>query len=190
MFSSLPEIIAKLEAVAKRPYLVGIDGLGGAGKSTLAAMLQQELTDFVVVHNDDFYQVLDEALRARLNPEQGYRRYFDWQRLRHQVLIPLSAGRAAYYERFDWPTGQLAEAIQVAPSSIIAVEGVYSTRPELRDYYDLTIWVETSDAERARRLDERNENSHAWMGRWAAAENYYVESQQPHRQVHVTVVGE
>ena len=190
MYSSVRDIIEKLQTVTKRPYLIGIDGLSGAGKSTLSTKLQEQLTDLVVVQKDDFYRVMDEAERAKLNAEQGYHRYCDWQRLQQQVLIPLSAGQTSYYQRFDWPTGERAETIEVDSTGIVAVEGVSSTRPELRDFYDLTIWVETSDAERYRRQLVRNENPIEWIERWAAAEAFYLKSVQPHRSANLTISGE
>ena len=190
MYSPIHDIIDKLQAVTRGPYLVGIDGLSGAGKSTLASRLQQELANLAVVRKDDFYRVMDEDKRATLNAEEGYHRYSDWQRLRQQVLIPLSAGETARFQRYDWPTGRLAETLEVAAMGIIVVEGVTSIRPELRGYYDLTIWVETSNAERHCRQVKRNENPSEWIARWAAAEAFYRNAIQPHRSADITIAGE
>ncbi|MFJ6852974.1 AAA family ATPase [Streptomyces sp. NPDC091271] len=87
--------------------LVALDGMGGSGKSTMAEALA-ELHGAVVVHGDDFYHPMNAEERARLNPVQGYHRYFDWQRFRDEVLAPLAAGRDAAYRRYDWETGTLA----------------------------------------------------------------------------------
>jgi hypothetical protein len=40
---------------------------------------------------------------------------------------------------------------EVGPAEIIVVEGCYAARPELRPYYDVFIWVETSAEQRAQR---------------------------------------
>ncbi|OUD04028.1 hypothetical protein CA983_06335 [Streptomyces swartbergensis] len=103
-----------------------------------------ELCGAVVVHGDDFYRPMDAEERAGLDPVQGYHRYFDWQRLREEVLAPLAAGRDAGYRRYDWPTGTLApdEIHTVSRSGIVVVEGVYAARPELTDYYDLVVYVD------------------------------------------------
>lgn len=45
-----------------------------------------------VIHGDDFYRPMAQIERADLDPEQGYDRYFDWQRLREEILVPLAAG--------------------------------------------------------------------------------------------------
>src|ERR1039458_2006977 len=82
--------------------------------------------------------------RLLLSPQEGYSQYFDWQRLRDQVLIPLASGSDARYQRYDWPTGELAasELHHVPRSGVAIVEGVYTARPELAGYYDLTVLVE------------------------------------------------
>ncbi|HEX4146572.1 MAG TPA: AAA family ATPase [Pirellulales bacterium] len=139
MLSSEAEIVEQLNAATRRPYLVGIDGRSGAGKSVLADRICQQLTDAVVVRKDDFYRMMDEAARSSLDARQGYDRYFDWDRLRQQVLLPIAAGQTARYQRYDWTRQELAETIEVAPRRIVIVEGVYATRLELKDFYDLRI---------------------------------------------------
>lgn len=52
-----PLVEAITEALARkaaRPFLVAIDGRGGAGKSSLAAAMARELPRASVVHTDDF----------------------------------------------------------------------------------------------------------------------------------------
>ena len=190
MDTSFDGILTHLKAAAKRPYLVGIDGRSGSGKSVLAERLREQLSDIVVIHKDDFYRVMDEVIRAELGAEQGYYNYFDWGRLEHEVLLPLSDGQPARYRRYDWVKKELAETIEVGPQHIVVVEGVGSTRPELRDKYDFRIWVETGEAERLKRQLARTWDSLEWIQRWAAAETYYVETFQPMRSAHVVFAGE
>lgn len=71
-----------------------------------------------VVHGDDFYRPMAHGDRLLLSPQDGYDRYFDWQRLRDRVLVPLASGSAARYQRYDWPTGQVAAGkLHQAPRS-------------------------------------------------------------------------
>lgn len=139
------QLAAAIDALGRERFtLVALDGMGGSGKSTLAAALA-ELRGAVVVHGDDFYRPMDAEERARLSPAQGYDRYFDWQRLREEVLVPLTDGRDAAYRRYDWETGALApdEIHAVSRSGIVVVEGVYTARPELADHYGLVVYVDT-----------------------------------------------
>src|SRR5262249_21347886 len=69
--------------------IVAVDGGSGSGKTTLAGTAAELLDGCPIVHIDDFYRPMGEQEREHLDAEQGYHRYFDWQRLRDQVLIPL-----------------------------------------------------------------------------------------------------
>jgi uridine kinase len=187
----ISRVALAIQSLAKRPLLVGIDGLSGAGKTHLANGLQERMPDLAIVRHDDFYRPMEETARQCLNAEQGYQQYFDWQRVEQQVLHPLSLNQAASYQRYDWLKGEVTEAVAIVDTtSIVVVEGVYVTRPELRNYYDLRIWVETSAQERWRRQVARGENSREWIERWAAAESYYIDLIAPSQSAHLVVSGE
>ncbi|MPY60138.1 uridine kinase family protein [Streptomyces spongiae] len=172
--------------------LVALDGPGDSGKPTLAAGLA-ESRGAVVVHGDDFYRPMDTEERARLDPAQGYHRYFDWQRLRAEVLAPLAAGRDAAYRRYDWGTGSLApdEIHTVSRSGIVVVEGVYTARPELADHYDLVVYVDTPREESLRRLRARDHDRGPidWVSRWRLAEEHYLAATRPEERAHLVVPG-
>ncbi|WP_353940959.1 hypothetical protein ABII15_04505 [Streptomyces sp. HUAS MG91] len=172
--------------------LVALDGMGGSGKSTLAAALA-ELCGAAVVHGDDFYRPMDQAERAALTPAEGCDRYFDWQRLRDEVLLPLASGQAARYGRYDWETGALApgEVHTVARTGIVVVEGVYTARPELAGFYDLLVYVDTPPEESMRRLRERGHDHGPldWEARWRAAEEHYLATTRPRRRADLVVPG-
>lgn len=187
------EVAAAVDARSRKGvFLVAIDGLGGSGKSTLATALA-ELRGAAVVHGDDFYRPMDPEERAGLNPEDGYHRYFDWQRLREEVLAPLAAGRDAAYRRYDWATGDLApdESHCVSACGIVVVEGVYTARPELADYYDLLVYVDTPRGESMRRLRERGDDHGPidWESRWRLAEEHYLALTRPRERAHLVVSG-
>ena len=189
-------VLAIAERLRSGFALVAIDGPGGSGKSTLAAELRERLgglAQVTVVHGDDFYRPMAADDRLLLSPQAGYTQYFDWQRLRDQVLIPLAAGTAGQYQRYDWETGALAagELHQVPRSGVVIVEGVYTARPELAGYYDLTVWVETPRETCLRRLDERGHDHGLgnWDERWRAAEEHYLATTQPGTRLDLTVTG-
>ena len=127
-----------------RPLLIALDGPSAAGTSTLALAVGLRLSASVVA-GDDFYRDMPEEQRWTLTAAQGVAEYFDWQRLRHEVLEPLRAGQAARYRPFSWrPEGGLDDrVVTVDPAPIVVLEGIYAARPELRDLVDLTVLVET-----------------------------------------------
>ncbi|MGW3910942.1 uridine kinase family protein [Streptomyces sp. NPDC005070] len=196
--------MTKIEAVAERVVaaarargnqglaLIAVDGMGGSGKSTLASAVAR-LGDAVVVHGDDFYRPMDADERAALTPAEGYDRYFDWQRLRDEVLTPLATGHDAHYGRYDWPTGSLAtdDLCAVACDGIVLVEGVYTARPELVDHYDLVVYVDTPPEESMRRLRARGDDHGPidWEARWRLAEEHYLTTTRPRDRAHLVVPG-
>jgi uridine kinase len=189
MLSSLANLIL---AVDHRPVLVGVDGQGGSGKSTLAEELADVLPGAVaIVHGDDFYSDVPDSEKVLLSPEQGCEGYFDWRRLRSEVL---SAARepsgTLRYQRYDWNTAMLSDWIEIVMPDVVIVEGVYTLRRELREYYDVTAFVQTSEATRLQRQRSRNENAEDWIRRWAAAEDFYVTRDRPWKAVEAVVEGE
>ena len=175
----LTAAVAAIEAVrVARTAVVAIDGLGGSGKSTLAAQLA-DLFSAPVVSGDDFYRPMDPAVRAGLSPADGVALYFDWQRLRDQVLAPLRAGRPVSYDRFDWATGDLrtGEPARLnVPTDLVLVEGVYVARPQLSAFYDLTVFVDTPPDEALARIRARGHDHgpEDWPTRWHLAEQRYL----------------
>jgi uridine kinase len=182
-------VLQRLPATtADAPKLVCIEGLGGAGKTTLARALAAHRSDITLVHGDDFYGPEERDWRS-WTPRQGYERYFDHQRVERQLLRPLKAGQQARFQRYDWDNNTLADWVTVEPQGIVLVEGVYLLRRELRSYWDLTVYVDAPRDLRQNRLHARGENDEGWIQRWAAAEDYYEQVEQPAQAADLVVNG-
>jgi uridine kinase len=128
---------------------------------------------------DDFY--LLSTLRNGTPASDTVGSAFDWRRLRDEVLAPLTAGQPARYQRYDWPSDALAEWHDI-PKGIVIVEGVYATRVELEQFYDLTVWVECPRPIRLARGIKRDGEAarRKWEEEWMPAEDRYVREQSPH----------
>ena len=191
MFNQLEEkkvlALVKKASAPGRTTLVAIDGLTCAGKSTLAGQVAGALEDAAVVDVDDFYRRLTAEGRALLGPKQSYDRYFDWERLLRDVLVPLRRHSPARYRRYDWITGSYAEWRQIEPRSVVIVEGVYTTRPELRPYFSVMVYVHAPREVRLARLLDRGYPDISWVDHWMAAEDWYVENMHPAKQVALVV---
>ena len=193
-FNSLANIVDCLKMLQRQGVclLAAIDGLGGAGKSTLARLLKEQLKTLgwivAVVKHDDFYL----PYRQRENQQMKViGRDFDWKRLRDQVLIPIREGRSAHYQRYDWEADVLAEWHTIPTSNVVLVEGVYTMRCELTNLYDLKIWVECPRAIRlARGIARDGEKARSiWEQDWMPKEDYYVKTHRPRERADLLMDG-
>ncbi|EFI64615.1 MULTISPECIES: uridine kinase family protein [Bacillus cereus group] len=161
--------------------IIGIDGCGGAGKSTLANKIKSNFSTVTIVHMDDFY--LPSAKIVNEHPtNKSIGADFDWKRLLQEVLDPISNGIEGCYKRYDWETDSLAESHTVAANGIVIIEGVYATRQELAGMYDLKIWVNCPRETRIKRGIARDGEAarDMWENNWMVAEDMYVEIHKPH----------
>lgn len=157
--------------------LVGIDGCGGAGKTTFAARLARELNDAPVVHTDDFAS-FDEPVEW-------------WPRFLTGVVEPLTRGKPSTFHPYDWVQRRPSDdTITIPPAVLVLVEGVGATRKAWRDRLAMRIWVDTPRAERLRRgLDRDGEHMRAFWEWWMVAEDGYVDTERPWAAADVVVDG-
>jgi uridine kinase len=71
----------------------------------------------------------------------------------------------------------------------VIVEGVYALRPQLRDFYDITIFVDTPRDYRLRRMLDRNADEAERIVRWMAAEDWYLDNEDPRSHANVVLSG-
>ncbi|WP_142063961.1 uridine kinase [Brevibacillus sp. AG162] len=189
MFEQLLDAIAQ-SSKKSATLLIGIDGGGGAGKSTLAEKIKVACDDVTIVHMDDFY--LPSSQRIDTKPaNKPIGADFDWERLARQVLEPLLQEKTGRYQRYDWETDTLAEWHAVPVGGIVIVEGVYAIRRELATHYDLTIWIETPRSTRLLRGLERDGEAarDLWENQWMVAEDLYREQHEPHKRADFIIDG-
>ncbi|KAB2459876.1 AAA family ATPase [Bacillus sp. CH126_4D] len=161
--------------------IIGIDGCGGAGKSTLANKIKSKFSTVTIVHMDDFYLPSSQIVNEHpTNKSIGAD--FDWKRLLQEVLDPISNSIEGCYKRYDWETDSLVESHTVPVNGIVIIEGVYATRQELAEMYDLKIWVNCPRETRIKRGIARDGEAarDMWENNWMIAEDMYVESHMPH----------
>ena len=169
------DAIAKWQFEYPIPLVVGIDGHGAAGKSTIAEQVAEELVA-TLVHVDDF-MLSPTTQESTAGPTMAA--YYDWQRLRQEALEPLLAGLTATFRAFDWEAnGFRYEPVTLAPSALILLEGVSATAPALSDLIDRTVLVDTPEPERLERLHVRV-TSDVWDENWLQAEQTYFATRPP-----------
>ena len=130
--------------------VVTIDGYSGSGKSTLAAALARLVSDWQVLHLDDWYPGWD-GLEAGAD-------------IARRIAADLRAGRASSYEAWDWENGTTGATIRV-PLAPTIIEGCGAIEAEA----DLVIWIaDPGEDERRHRALARDGQTYAphWQ-RWA-----------------------
>jgi uridine kinase len=195
-YSALAHRLAKRFAHLRKQasLFVGVDGPGGAGKSTFAQGLTRALEGqglpAQVVHMDDFYRPSRErhvgALES-LPPASD----FDWERLLGQVLVPLMEDRPARYQRYNWPSDTLAEWHSIPPGGAVIVEGISALREELSRFYHFRVWVDSPRPTRlARGVDRDGEAQRStWENHWMPAEERYFSLHRPQDKAELWVDG-
>lgn len=174
---SAVELVRESEPLAgTSTRIVAIDGLGGAGKSTLAQLVASKV-DAQVVHTDDFAS-WDDPLRW-------------WPRLLDAVLIPLSQDSVGRFQRYDWDSRRLAEWHEVHPGGAVLVEGVSSSRAEFRPYLSASIWIDSPRDVRLRRgLQRDGDGARAQWEEWMAREDEWVAAQSPRSKAVLVLNGD
>lgn len=131
--------------------LVAVDGVDGVGKTTfadtLASVLRQRNRSVIRSSVDGFHRA--RAFRYRLgrdSPAGFYRDSYDYDLLRRLLLDPLSVGGSMPYSAsgFDHLTDAptLGSEQVAAPGAILVFDGLFLHRPELRSYWDFSIFLD------------------------------------------------
>ena len=131
-----------------------------------------------------------ESTRAALTPLEAVDLLFDWERLRDEALAPLLRGEEARYRRYDWAAGRLGEDV-----ATVAARGRRGRRGRLR---------RAAGAARLPRPDRRRRGAARALPRapagarreraeqierWRAAEDWYLERQDPRRVADLVIDG-
>lgn len=143
-----------------RPYLVGVVGGTGSGKTTVARRLRDALPEgsVAMLQHDAYYRH-----RPDLSVEDRDQLNFDHpesldNELLRQHLEDLRRGRPIEAPQYDFSTHlRLPETRRVEPAPIIIVEGILLfVDPELRACFDAKLYVDTDADIRILRRIERD----------------------------------
>lgn len=136
--------------------LICIDGLTGAGKSTLSASLAA-LTGAPVVHADELLEGWGglPGLGATIDA----------------ILRPLAAGQPSQWRRWDWHASAWAETHTIAPAPLLVIDGVGSGASAYDELITTLVWLEADrDLRQARGLARDGDDFSPYWEQWAVDE--------------------
>lgn len=146
-------VIKKIKTLQreKGQVFVAIDGRCGAGKTTLAQMIENRIGGNVF-HMDDFFLQPWQRTSERLNEPGGN---VDRERFLAEVLLPLKTNQPFSFRPYNCSTQTFDEEIFIHPKTINIIEGSYSCHPKLMDYYDLHVFLDVKKEKQLSRIIKR-----------------------------------
>jgi uridine kinase len=132
--------------LSRKPLVIGVAGDSGAGKDTLAEALAGLFGDHSVarVSGDDYHHWDRHKpmwqVMTHLNPRAN-----DLYRFTQDVRA-LADGHTIVTPHYDHDTGRFTQPRRVLPNDVLVVNGLHALYvPELRDRYDLRIYLDMHD---------------------------------------------
>ena len=168
---SIASDIKRAETKHAYPIIIGIEGFGGSGKTTLSKQLGDALGNAYIVHLDDF------IVKSKLSEPAWDTGVFDHMRLEEQVLKPAVNGKIIMYQKLLYDTDSLSAPIILPELKYLIIEGISCYIPVLANYYDFKIWIDTPINIAKQRGQERV-GTHGSAEDWAAWANIDILYQQ------------
>ena len=152
IFNEIYQKLSELSEKMNRPALLAIDGRCGSGKSTLAAQLANDWSASLFHMDDFFLQPYQRTPERRIEPGGNV----DRERFLDEVLSPLRAGEDVIYRRFNCKSLSFDPDLIIEPQPIAIIEGSYACHPDLRDLYDLRIFLDIDPQTQQSRIEKRS----------------------------------
>lgn len=173
--------------------IIGIDGLGGAGKSTISEMICSDLErngiHTILLHIDDFIH----TRQIRYNSEYPeWRCYYELQ-WRYDYFIQTvkrlkaASDHSVEVELYDKDNDKYYTEIYTTTSkTAVIVEGIFLQRKELQGFFDYMVYIDVPENVRLSRVLQRdtyigNERQiiNKYRTRYFPAERHYFRIYQP-----------
>ncbi len=167
-------LFAEIDKRLKKGTLfLAIEGGSASGKSTLGKMLT-EIYGCTLFCMDDYFLRPEQRSSERLNEPGGN---VDRERFLEEILVPASKGQRVKYRPYNCSKGMLDDEITADITPLTVTEGAYSTHPDLREYYDMTVFLDIPPQKQRERILKRNPLlSERFFNEWIPLERKYFEA--------------
>jgi uridine kinase len=191
IFPMIAEQILRLNGRA----VVGVDGKDGSGKTLFATNLTKYLrahTEREIIHVslDDFFNPRKIREQNPNEPQGNYDDTFDYKVIRERLLSPFKVSGNYITKSFDCesdlPVSMREQASEA--DAIMVIDGLFLQKPELSDFWNLTILLQIDDdvaIDRGSRRDtERGEGDieavrRKYINRYIPSQKIYYTERQP-----------
>lgn len=172
--------------------------MDGAGKTTFAGELAPYIENsgrpVIRASVDGFHHPSEIRYRLGENSPEGYfHESYNYQLLKKLLLEPLNPGGSGVYVPavFNVDTNSPVPIIkkQAAPRSILLLDGIFLHRPELRMYWDYSIFLDVNFDISARRCNHRDKppNNPAREKRYIEGQKIYLSRCSPKRYASIII---
>lgn len=167
-------------------FILGIDGLSRAGKTTLvkklASMLDTKDIQNLIIHIDD--HIVERQSRYNTGQDEWKEYYYlQWdiellKGILFEKLIYSNELELPYYDngldRHEYKN------LNIADKKIIIVEGVFLLRKEWSSFFDFTVFLDCPrDVRFSRESLKTQQNIEKFTKRYWKAEDFYMENVRP-----------
>ena len=154
--------ILKLSADAEI-VIIGIDGLGGAGKSTVSEKICREIKNnnvhTILLHIDDFIHKRKIRYNSAYPEWQCYYdlqwRYAYFSQIINQIKSKMN--HCIKIELYDKDNDcYFVQSYEIKEKTIVIVEGIFLQRKELHGLFDYMVYIDVPEDERMIRVLKRD----------------------------------
>ena len=127
--------------------IITIDGVAGAGKTTLAAYMADEYKDRTtvsVIHMDDLYDGWSDPLGEALS------------RKLELIASAHREGRDLELTKYDWLRNYPGDLLPIPSTELLILEGVGSGQSSIREFVETKIWIDLEPIVGLRRVLARD----------------------------------
>lgn len=187
----------------KNISIIGIDGLGGAGKSTISENLCQKLEDNnyhpILLHIDDFIHVREVRYNSAYPDWQCYYELqwrFDYF---FDVIKEIKSGKKDYIDIELYGKDNdtyIHQRFDINSNSLVIIDGVFLQRREFKHIFDYMVYIDIPEKVRLDRVLKRDtyigdekQIVDKYKNRYFPAEHKYVEEYQPQNNADLVIGG-
>ena len=179
----------------QRPFIVAIDGLSGAGKTTMVKELEDVLKrkcNVTIIHMDD--HIVENTKRYNTGYDEWFEYYYlqwDIDLIKNDLLEKIHN----YYTKIPLPyyykdsNKTTLKEITISYDSIILIDGIFLQRKEWKNFYDYKIFLNCPREIRYERVLNRDlyignlqTRLNKYKRRYWLGEEHYLKTENPIEQ--------